>query len=31
MQKQNRRKFIATAAVLAAAPAVIGQIDQNKK
>jgi hypothetical protein len=31
MQKQNRRKFIVTAAVLTAAPAVIGQIDQNKK
>lgn len=32
MQKQNRRQFIATAAVLAAAPAAIGQIDQvNKK
>ena len=31
MQKQNRRKFIATAAVLAVAPAVIGQIDLTKK
>lgn len=32
MQKQNRRKFIATAAALAAVPAVIGQINQvNKK
>jgi Stress responsive A/B Barrel Domain len=31
MQKQNRRKFIVTAAVLTAAPAVIGQIDPNKK
>ncbi|MGZ5218719.1 MAG: Dabb family protein [Chitinophagaceae bacterium] len=32
MQKQNRRKFIATAAALAAVPAVIGQINKvNKK
>ena len=31
MQKQNRRKFIATAAVLAVAPAVLGQIDLTKK
>ncbi len=32
MQKQNRRNFITTAAVLALAPAVIGQTDQlNKK
>jgi hypothetical protein len=31
MQKQNRRKFIATAAALAAVPAVIGQINQATK
>lgn len=31
MQKQNRRKFIATAAALAAAPVVIGQINQSIK
>ncbi len=31
MQKQNRRKFITTAAVLAVAPAIIGQTDLTKK
>jgi hypothetical protein len=31
MQKQNRRKFIATAAALAAVPAIFGQLDQKNK
>jgi hypothetical protein len=31
MQKQNRRKFLATAAALAAVPAIFGQPDQKNK